>query len=76
MSNKSLPWSYYAVIVTFAIFFFSLNAYLLTAWLSHPLQSDFWLLGVGIGLAGLLYSIYMVRIHQKELIAAKEEDKE
>ncbi|MHA2022015.1 MAG: hypothetical protein ACW96N_09895 [Candidatus Thorarchaeota archaeon] len=76
MSQKSLPWSYYAVIVTFAVFFFSLNAYLLTIWLSHPMQSNLWLLGVGIGLAGLLYSVYMARIHQRELVAAKQIESE
>jgi hypothetical protein len=76
MSNRSLPWSYYAVIVTFAVFFFSLNAYLLTTWLSHPMQSDLWLLGVGMGLVGLLYSIYVARIHQRELIAAKDQGAE
>ena len=76
MSTKSLPWSYYAVIVTFAVFFFSINAYLLTIWLSHPMQSDLWLLGVGIGLVGLMYSIYMARIHQRELIKAKEQETE
>jgi hypothetical protein len=74
MSTKSLPWSYYAVIVTFAVFFFSVNAHLLTIWLSHPMQSDLWLLGVGIGFVGLIYSIYMARIHQRELIAAKKEE--
>jgi hypothetical protein len=73
MSTNSLPWSYYAVIVTFAVFFFSINAHLLTIWLSHPMQSDLWLLGVAIGLVGLIYSIYMARIHQRELIAAKQE---
>ncbi len=74
MSTKSLPMSYYAVIVTFAVFFFSVNAHLLTIWLSHPMQSDLWLLGVGIGFVGLMYSIYMARIHQRELIAAKKEE--
>jgi hypothetical protein len=72
MSKRSLPWSFYAVIITFGIFFFSINAYFLTIWLAHPWQSDLWLLGVGIGLVGLVYSIYTVRIHQRELIAAKD----
>ncbi|MFW9846654.1 MAG: hypothetical protein ACFFD6_07900 [Candidatus Thorarchaeota archaeon] len=73
MSTPRFPWSFYAVIVTFAVFFFSLNVYIITLWLSHPLRSDLWLLGVGIGLVGLIYSIYMVRVHQRELIAAKEQ---
>jgi hypothetical protein len=76
MSEKSLPWSYYAVIVTFAIFFFSLNAHILAIWLAHPLQSDLWLLGISIGLIGMLYSIYMARVHQRELIMAKEQEAE
>ncbi len=76
MSNRSLPWSFYAVIVTFGIFFFSINVYFLTTWLSHPLQSDLWLIGVGIGLLGLLYSIYMVRTHQRELIVARAQKSE
>ena len=73
MSTPRFPWSFYAVIVTFAIFFFSLNVYVFTLWLSHPLQSNLWLVGVAIGLVGLIYSIYMVRVHQKEMIAAKEQ---
>jgi MFS family permease len=73
LSKRSLPWSFYAVIVTFGIFFFSINAYFLTIWLAHPWRSDLWLLVVGIGLVGLLYSVYMVRIHQRDLIAAKEQ---
>ncbi|MFW9862394.1 MAG: hypothetical protein ACFFET_08930 [Candidatus Thorarchaeota archaeon] len=76
MSRRSLPWSFYAVIVTFGIFFFSINAYFLTIWLAHPWRSDLWLVGVGIGVVGLLYSVYMVRIHQRDLIAAKEHTSE
>jgi hypothetical protein len=73
MSIKSLPWSFYATLITFAIFFFSLNVYLLTRIFAHPYASDLWLIGVIIGLVGLLYSIRMVRIHQAELIARKQE---
>lgn len=71
LSQKGLPWSFYAVIVTFGVFFFSLNAYILTVWLSHPLRSDLWLIGVAVGLVGLLYSLRMVRIHQRERIEAR-----
>ncbi|UCH05295.1 MAG: hypothetical protein JSW05_03800 [Candidatus Thorarchaeota archaeon] len=71
MSQKGLPWSFYAVLVTFAVFFFSLNAYILTVWFSHPLRSDFWLIGVAAGFVGLLYSVRMVQIHQRERIEAK-----
>jgi len=59
------------VIVTFGIFFFSLNAYILTVWLSHPLRSDLWLIGVAVGLVGLLYSLQMIRVHQSERIEAR-----
>jgi ABC-type dipeptide/oligopeptide/nickel transport system permease subunit len=72
VSQKGLPWSFYAVIVTFGIFFFSLNAYILTILLSHPFRSDVWLIGVAVGLVGMLYSVRMVRIHQKERIEAKQ----
>jgi len=70
-SQKGFPWSFYAVIVTFGIFFFSLNAYILTVWLSHPLRSDLWLIGVAVGLVGLLYSLQMIRVHQSERIEAR-----
>ncbi|MHA1935534.1 MAG: hypothetical protein ACW97A_09640 [Candidatus Thorarchaeota archaeon] len=71
MSALELPWSYYATIVTFGIFFASLNIYILTLWLVHPLASPWWLLGVVIGLLGLLYSLRMVRVHQRELVEKK-----
>jgi hypothetical protein len=74
MSIKSLPWSFYAIIITFAIFFFCLNVYILTRIFNHPYASDLWLIGVIIGLVGLLYSIRMVRIHQAELILKKQEE--
>ncbi|MFX1483545.1 MAG: hypothetical protein ACFFCP_10180 [Promethearchaeota archaeon] len=71
MARTSMPWSYYAVIVTFGVFFASLNLYILTLWLAHPLSSPFWLVGVVIGGLGLIYSIKMVRVHQSELIERK-----
>ena len=71
MSTLELPWSYYATIVTFGIFFASLNIYILTVWLAHPLASPWWLLGVAIGLLGLMYSLRMVRVHQRELVEKK-----
>ena len=74
MNIKSLPWSFHATILTFAIFFFSFNVYVLTKIFAHPYSSDLWLIGVIIGLVGLLYSIRMVRIHQAELIARKQEE--
>ena len=67
-----MPWSFYATLLSFAVFFVSINIYALTALLSHPLASDLWLIGVVAGFALLLYSIRMVRIHQKELIDKKE----
>ncbi|MHA1903044.1 MAG: hypothetical protein ACXADL_01575 [Candidatus Thorarchaeota archaeon] len=71
MSSLELPWSYYATIVTFGIFFASLNIYILTLWLAHPLASPWWLLGVAIGILGLMYSLRMVRVHQRELVEMK-----
>ncbi|MDF1540704.1 MAG: hypothetical protein P1Q69_17540 [Candidatus Thorarchaeota archaeon] len=73
MSALQLPSSYYAVLVTFAVFFFFLNAYILTLILSHPLASPLWLVISVIGLIGLLYSIRLVRIQQAELIQEKAE---
>jgi hypothetical protein len=72
LSQKGLPWSFYGVIVTFGVFFFSFNAYILTIWLSHPLRSDLWLIGVVLGLVGMLYSVRMVRVHQREKIEARQ----
>jgi hypothetical protein len=76
MSQTSLPWSYYAVIATFGIFFACLNIYFFTLWLAHPLSSPLWLIGVGLGAIGLIYSIRMVRIHQSELIEKKRLDED
>jgi hypothetical protein len=66
-----MPWSFYSVVVSFGVFFFSLNIYLLTKWLHHPLASDLWLVGVFAGLVGLAFSVYKVRVHQRELIRMK-----
>ena len=71
MSEKKLPWSFYAVLLSFGVFFGSLNIYILSKILSHPLPSDPWLIGVVVGLVGLIYSVRMVRIHQRELIEKK-----
>ncbi|MGQ4911015.1 MAG: hypothetical protein ACP6KW_02510 [Candidatus Thorarchaeota archaeon] len=77
MSKTSMPWSFYATLVSFAIFFASLNIYVLTSLISHPMASPFWLVGVAVGLVALVYSIRMVRIHQAELVALKrEQDKQ
>ncbi len=71
MSQPRMPWSYYAVIISFGIFFASLNIYGFTLWLTHPLASPLWLIGVLLGGVGLIYSIRMVRIHQAELVEKK-----
>jgi hypothetical protein len=68
-----MPWSYYATILTFGVFFFCLNVYLFTKWLGHPLASDLWLVGIISGLVGLAFSVHMVRVHQRELIRIKDE---
>lgn len=72
MSQEGLPWSFYAVIGTFGVFFFSLNVYIFTVVLDHPLRSDLWLAGVALGLLAMIYSIRMARVHQKERIQARE----
>lgn len=74
MSQSFMPWSYYAVILTFGLFFASLNIYGFTLWLAHPLASPLWLIGVVIGAVGLLYSIRMVRLHQREMIEKKHQE--
>ena len=71
MSQTFMPSSYYAVIITFGIFFASLNIYIFTLWLAHPLASPFWLIGVGIGAVGLIYSVKVLRLQQHELIEKK-----
>jgi len=72
MSRQQMPWSFYSTLVSFAIFFVCINIFILTKILEHPLSSDLWLIGVVAGFVLLLYSIRMVRIHQKELIEKKE----
>ncbi|MCK4484797.1 MAG: hypothetical protein KAU89_08225 [Candidatus Thorarchaeota archaeon] len=73
MSQVKMPWSFSVLLVTFAIFFFSLNVYIVTSLLSHPWASDLWLIGVVVGGIGLLYSIRMLRVHQQQLIEARNE---
>ncbi|MFX1605636.1 MAG: hypothetical protein ACFFDD_06990 [Promethearchaeota archaeon] len=73
MSPPKMPWSFYATLVSFAIFFASLNIYLLTLWLAHPLASPLWLIGVVVGGMLLLYSVRMVRVHQTELVERKKQ---
>jgi hypothetical protein len=74
MSSANMPWSFYATLVSFAIFFASLNIYLFTLWLAHPLASPLWLIGVVVGGVLLVYSIRMVRIHQAELVEKKRQE--
>lgn len=76
MSFMEMPWSYYATIVSFGIFFASLNIYIFTLWLSHPFASPYWLVGVVVGAVCLLYSIRMVRIQQAELVEEKRQETE
>ncbi|MHA1907507.1 MAG: hypothetical protein ACW98Y_09460 [Candidatus Thorarchaeota archaeon] len=71
MSALQMPSSYFAVIVTFGIFFFFLNAYILTLILSHPLASPLWLVISFAGLIGLIYSYRLVRVQQEQLIEEK-----
>ncbi|MHA1135006.1 MAG: hypothetical protein ACTSSE_00805 [Candidatus Thorarchaeota archaeon] len=76
MSKQQMPWSFYATLISFAIFFACLNIYILTSLLSHPLASDLWIVGIVAGFILLLYSVQMVRIHQRELITTKESQSE
>ncbi|TFG28285.1 hypothetical protein EU527_17500 [Candidatus Thorarchaeota archaeon] len=73
MSSKKMQWSFYAILISFAIFFASLNIYIMTSLLDHPWKSHLWIIGVIIGLAMLIYSIYIMRIHQKQMISSKQE---
>jgi hypothetical protein len=76
MSQTIMPSSYYAVIVTFGIFFACLNIYIFTLWLSHPLASPLWLIGVLIGAIGFVYSIRLVQVQQAELVEKKRHEGE
>jgi len=71
MTQRRLPWSFYSTLLTFGVFFFCLNVYILTALFHHPYASPLWLVGMAVGLIGLLLSIRMVRIHQAEMIERK-----
>ncbi len=73
MSGQKMPWSFYATLISFAIFFTCINIYIMTSLLSHPFASDLWLIGVFGGFILLLYSVRMVRVHQREMIKMKEE---
>ncbi len=73
MTETKMPWSFYAVIVSFGVFFASLNIYVLSKLLSHPLPSDPWLIGIVVGFIALVYSVRMVRVHQRELIEKKKQ---
>jgi nicotinamide riboside transporter PnuC len=74
MSFTEIPWSFYATLASFAILFASLNLYILTLWLAHPMASPLWLVGVVIGVLCLVYSVRMVRVHQAELVEKKRQE--
>lgn len=69
MSILKLPWSFSAAMITFGVFFFSLNVYVLTLVLSHPMASPWWMAISIVGLAGFIYSLRMAKKHQAELVA-------
>ncbi|TFG26737.1 hypothetical protein EU527_19375 [Candidatus Thorarchaeota archaeon] len=73
MSSQKMPWSFYAILISFAIFFACLNIYIMTLLLDHPWKSHLWIIGVIFGLAMLIYSIYIMRIHQKQMLSSKQE---
>ncbi len=62
-----------AILVSFGVFFFSLNMYILTTLLDHPLRSPLWIIGVVVGLVALVFSIRMMRRNQAELIRMRHE---
>lgn len=66
-----MPWSFYAVIISFGVFFASLNIYIISELICHPIPNEPWLFGIVGGFIALLYSIHMVRVHQRELIERK-----
>jgi len=74
MSMMEMPWSFHASLISFAIWFASLNMYLLTLWLDHPYASPLWLIGVIVGILCQIFSYRMVRIHQAELIEKKKQE--
>jgi hypothetical protein len=75
LTRASMPWSFYATLLSFGVFFASLNVYILTAILNHPWASPLWLIGVAVGIVALAYSVRMVRIHQAELIERKQAER-
>jgi len=74
MSLIDMPWSFHASLISFAIWFASLNIYVFTLWLAHPFASPLWLVGVIVGVLCQIYSYRMVRIHQAELIEKKRQE--
>ncbi len=74
MSYLKLPWSYSAAIVTFGVFFFSLNMYIFTTILSHPFASPWWIVISATGLVGFIFSLWKAKVHQAELIARKQRE--
>ncbi len=63
-----LPFSFYAVLVTFGVFFASVLIYVMTRLLDHPWASDLWLVGVTVGAVGLVVSIRLVRRDQERMV--------
>jgi hypothetical protein len=76
MSKQQMPWSFYATLASFGIFFACLSIYITTSLLGHPFASDLWIIGIVAGFILLLYSVRMVRFHQWELIEKKANEAE
>ncbi|MEM4735699.1 MAG: hypothetical protein QXS20_08290 [Candidatus Thorarchaeota archaeon] len=66
-----MPWSFYSTLISFGVFFFCLNVFIFTRGTEHPLAGPWMIIGIFVGLAGLIFSWRMVRIHQRELIERK-----
>lgn len=74
MSFAEMPSSFYAMLISFGIWFASLNIYILTLWLAHPWASPLWLIGVIVGALSQIYSYRLMKKQQAELIEKKQQE--
>ncbi|MFW9806225.1 MAG: hypothetical protein ACFFFK_05800 [Candidatus Thorarchaeota archaeon] len=74
MSFTEMPSSFYAMLISFGIWFASLNIYILTLWLAHPWASPLWLIGVAVGILSQVYSYRLMKKQQAELIVKKRQE--
>ena len=62
------------MLISFGIWFASLNIYILTLWLAHPWASPLWLIGVIVGALSQIYSYRLMKKQQAELIEKKQQE--